>query len=128
MFGDNVPTVNVRYYPGHYEDSFKRMFLAHPSPESQIKDFDIDKVEDRFVKPCRKTYRDYVATFNAYRVSKLLGVLEDWIKAQLNIPEWMIIEKQRFNIKRAIAGLRDINESNEATPDFTLTSSDIQSN
>ena len=40
----------------------------------------------------------------------------------------MIIKKQRCNIKRAIAGLRDINESNEATPDFTLTSSDIQSN
>ena len=106
------------------------MFLAHPSPESQIKDFDVDKVEERFIKSCRKTYRDYTDTFDAwaYRVGKVLGVLQDWIKAQLNIPEWMIIEKQRCNIKSAIADLKAINESNEATPDFTLTSSDIQSN
>ena len=77
MFGDNVPTVTGR--AGQkiklYLDSFKRRFLSHPSPERIVEEFDIDKVEERFIKSCRKTYRDYPAIIDAYRCSKLLGVL-----------------------------------------------------
>ena len=94
---DSVPTVNDPNYPGQkiklYWDHFKRMFIAGARPVSQIKDFDIDKVEERFIKSCRKTYRDCLATVKAYKYRKLFGVLQDWIKAQLNIPEWMRIKK-----------------------------------
>jgi len=76
---DNVPTANDPDYPGQkiklYEDTFKRMFISHPRPEIQIKDFDIDKVQERFIKSCRKTYRDHLTTVKAYRCSKLFGVL-----------------------------------------------------
>ena len=53
--------------------------------------FDIDNVPEKLIRSCRKVFRDYLTEKKCGE--KLAAVLKEWIKAQLNIPQWIIIDK-----------------------------------